>query len=81
MRVSILRVVNSLLAAIDRAAGVPGQQLYFSIKVYYMQLNSLFLGSGFRGMLEGKDYRAVDIIFSIIAAHIDRATETQNEPN
>lgn len=65
--------VGSLLAAIGREAGVPGQHVYFSNKNCSIHLSNVFLNSGVRRMLERKDYCAEDSVFLTIQACIDRA--------
>lgn len=35
------------------------------------QRNGLFLSSGLRGMLEGKDYRILDMIFQFVCGYVD----------
>lgn len=76
--VSILRGLNLLLAAVEREAGVPGLHMDFSRKSCSLQLNVVFLMSGVRGMIERKDYRAVDTLFTILEAYTDRASQFQN---
>lgn len=43
----------------------------------HMHLNKLYTKSELKGMLEGKDYRALDMDFQFVVAFIDRATSTQ----
>lgn len=69
----ILRGVNPLFATIDRNAGVPGLLVNFSSKSSSVQLNGIFLNRDVREMLEGKEYRAVDMILSIMGTYIDCA--------
>lgn len=78
MRASILFGVSSPLAATERQAGISGLYLNCSSKSCSMQCNGFFLNSGVRGMLEGKDCRAVDIIFLFIGASTDRAAAFQS---
>lgn len=44
-----------------------------------MQLNCLFISSGFRGMLDGKDYRALAMVFLDTKSFIDRTTGFQRD--
>lgn len=81
MRVFILRRINSLLSATDPEAAIPVLRAYFSCKDRAMQSNGVFRNIGMRGMLEKNDYRAVDIVFSIIKDYIVRATGFQNDAN
>lgn len=39
------------------------------------ELNEIFLRIGLRGMAEGKDYRAVDEVFTFVAEFIDLSME------
>ena len=53
----------------------------FSKANYSTRLDGLFVEDGVRGMLEGKDYKTVDMILPFIAAFIDRACgEVSNGP-
>lgn len=72
--VCILCAVKSLLEAIDWMAVSPGLHVDFSSIGFSMQLNGFFLNSGVHGMLEGKNFCAVNMIFLIIGAYADRAT-------
>lgn len=75
MRMSILHALDSLLTAIDENDVVSRPLIDISGHGCSTQLNDLLLGSGVRGMLERKDYRAVDMIFSIIEVYINCTTE------
>lgn len=81
MRVSILRDMNSFLASVDREADIPGLHVYFSGNGYSMQLYGLFLNRGVCEMLEGKNYRAVNMVFLNKGAYIDGATRFQYDRN
>lgn len=70
---SILRGVISLLAAIDWDAVFPELHVDFSSRGCSMTLNRFSVNSGVRGMLEWKDYRAVDMVLSIVGGYIDCA--------
>lgn len=50
--------------AIDREAGVPGPRVYVFSKGCYMYLTDHFLSSGVRRLLEGRDDRAGDMVFT-----------------
>lgn len=78
MMVSILYSLNSFLAANDLKAGVLELHVNFSSKNSSVQLNCLFLNINVSRMLEGKDYRAKTIVFSIIETYTDRATDIRN---
>lgn len=79
MRLSIPRGPDSLLVAIDREVDVPGLRADFSSNGFSMLLSCLSLNNSVRKMFVGKDYRAVDMLFSIIEAYYDRATEFQTD--
>lgn len=81
MRVSILYDLNSLLAAIERKAGVIGLHVEISGKGCSTQLNDLFLNSCVRVVLEGKGHRPKNVVFPIIWAYIDCATGFRNDAN
>lgn len=81
MKVLILSDVNALLAAIELDAGVPGIHVDIFSKDCFMQLNGPFLNSGVHEMLKGKDYRAVNTVFSISGEYINRTTDFGNEAN
>lgn len=59
MRLSILRLVIALLAAIPWNGVVTEVHVEFSSRGNSMELIRFFVNIGARGMLEGKDYRAV----------------------
>lgn len=44
------------------------------------QLNGFFRINGLHGMLEGKYYQGVDMVFSFIERYVDRVTEYEHEP-
>ena len=65
-RTPILRACNSLLRAIEEDSTTTSIHVDFSTKETSSALNGLFLESGIRGMLEGKDYRNLDYIFPLL---------------
>lgn len=79
MKATMPHGVNSLLLAFDREAGVPGLRVDISCNSRSMQLNGLFLNSGVFGTLQGKAYRTLDMVLSIIEAYIDRVTGFRND--
>ena len=72
---AIMRGCNNYLRAIQSDSGISSLRVDFSSKNASVTLNGLFLETGIRGMLEGKDYRNVDFVFPFIAAFIDRITQ------
>lgn len=77
-RTALLRACNALLAAIENQFGAPGFHVDFSTKEKSQQLNGLFLNNTIRGMLEGKDFKCLDMVFPFVAAYIDRVTGYQD---
>lgn len=71
VHLSILRGVNSLLATIEKDYFVPGLTIDFSTSEIGQQLNGLFLEQGLRGMLEGRHFKSLDMVFPIVGAFID----------
>lgn len=70
-----------MLAVIEREAGIPGLHVYFSSKNFSMQLDGLFLHSGVRGMVEGRDCRAANMVLPSIEAYIDLGVGFQSDAN
>lgn len=75
LRHVILRGANDILAGMQRDCNVRGFQVDFSSGEKGSGLNGMFRNDGLRGMLEAKDYRAVDMVFPFIAAFIDRCCD------
>ena len=71
---------NAILAEIEKNYSATGLHVDFSKKEKTAQLNGFFLRDGVRGMLEGKNYRAIDLVFPFIAAFVDRALGFQDQP-
>lgn len=76
-KTAILSGCNTLLRAIERDSGVSGLHVDFSGKDASSCLNGIFLQTGLRGMLEGKDYRRLDTVFPFVAAFIDTVTGSE----
>lgn len=81
MRVPFLSGVNSLLAAINRDAIVPGLPVHVCSKGCSMPLWGLVLNRSVRGKLEGNDYLTVDMLSLIMKAYIDLEIGFQNDAN
>lgn len=81
MRVSIQSRVNSSVAATSWDTSIPCLHVDFSSNSCSTQFNSLFLNNGLNGTLQEKDFRAVSMVFPIIAAYTDRETGFQNDAN
>ena len=79
-RMNILRAVNSILATIEKDFGAPGLHIDFSKHERSTQLNGLYVREGLRGMLEGKNYRALDMVFPIIVGFLERCLGFASAP-
>lgn len=73
VRMALLRACNAILAHVEEKYALPGLHVDFAKTGKTTQLNGLFTADGLRGMLEGKDYYAVDMVFPFVAAFIDRS--------
>ena len=73
-KTAILRACNSLLRAVQMDSSTTSMKVDFSTKETSSRLNGIFLETGVRGMLEGKDYRTLDYVFPFVAAFVDRIT-------
>lgn len=80
-KVSILRGNNRLLMKIGRDAGNHGLRFDFSSKNCFIKMIAASLSNGLYEMLERKYYSALDIVFPIIGAYIDRLTWFLNVGN
>lgn len=77
-KIPLLAACNTLLRLIERDSGIAQLHVDFSTKDMSSALNGIFLQTGLRGMLEGKDYRALDHVFPFVAAFIDNVTQSQD---
>ena len=72
---------NAFLALLEKEYPTTCLHVDFSKAKNSTRLDGLFVEDGVRCMLEGKDYKTVDMIFPFIAAFIDRACgEVSNGP-
>jgi len=71
-RIQVLKVCNAILAEVENTYPASGLHVDFSKTEKTSQLNGLFLREGVRGMLEGKNFRAVDMVFPFVLSFIDR---------
>lgn len=78
-KTAILRACNSLLRAIQIDSSTTSMKIDFSTKETSSTLNGIFLETGVRGMLEGKDYKTLDYVFPFVAAFVDRITGCQRD--
>lgn len=76
----LLNGCNSLLTAYQNDFDLRGLRVDFSTNQNSSQLNGFFTSADVKGMLEGKDYSAIDTVFSFIAAFIDHVTESKDNP-
>jgi len=79
-RSNVLKAANAILAEIEKKYPATGIHVDFSKKEKTAQLNGFFLRDGVRGMLEGKNFRSIDLVFPFIASFIDRALGFQGNP-
>ena len=84
IRNSVLRGANAFLALLEKEYPATCLHVDFSKEKKLISigfLDWLFVEDGVRGMLEGKDYKTVDMTFPFIAAFNDRACgEVSNGP-
>jgi len=80
-RSNILKSFNAILAEIEKNYPATGLHVDFSKKEKSAQMNGFYLRDGVRGMLEGKNYRAVDMVFPFLAAFFDRAVGFSQDPS
>ena len=73
-RAAILRACNSLLKVLEEDCDISNLHVDFSVKEASTTLNGLFLETGVKGMLEGKDYKQLDYVFPFVMAFVDRIT-------
>lgn len=65
MHMYILLAVDQMLTEVERESSLPVARLYFLHRRQSLQLNC-FLMMAVRGILEGKNYCPVDVIFTIV---------------
>ena len=81
IRKSVVQWANAFLALLEKEYPTSCLHVEFSKAKTSTRLDGLFVEDRVRGMLEGKDYKTVDMIFPFIAAFIDRACgEVSNGP-
>ena len=78
-RVNVLRGTNSVINTIQRDYNVPGLTIDFSSAEIGAHANGIFLESSIRGILEGKQYRSLDMIFPMVVAFIDTCCDEIEE--
>lgn len=66
--------LNVLLSAFQTKAGTYFQRVDFSRKKPSLELNGLFINRDVKGMLEGKDVKALNVAFLFRDTFIDRAS-------
>ena len=71
VRASVLRGCNTVLSVFQNEYMMPGTRVDFSKKEGSSQLNGIYMTRGLRGMLEGKDYRALDVMFPFVFGYVD----------
>ena len=71
IRTAVLRGCNSVLRYFQTHSVMPGTRIDFSKSYCSSSLNGLYPSTGLRGMLEGKDFKALDTVFPFIFAYVD----------
>lgn len=79
MKNSLLQGCNLILAAIEKEYYVPRLHVDSSKKRTETQLNGLCAVGGLRGMLEGQNYKKVDMVFPFLAGFMKMCTERVEE--
>ena len=79
LRSSILRGCNTILRFFQSHSFMPGTRIDFSKKDCSSQLNGIYTSTGLRGMLEGKDYKALDTVFPFVFAYVDIWLQQETE--
>lgn len=74
------RAVNSIFAALERHLLLPGLGIDFSQRESSLKLNGILLNGGARRILEGKECRAIDMVFPILCGFIDHVTGYAKSP-
>lgn len=67
---------NVLLFGIQRESGTAVVEADFSRRYVSFEVNRLFVNTGVRGLLEGKEYEAVDMMLPFVARFEDGALDT-----
>lgn len=76
VRMTILMGVNKLLSHIQRYSPIPGSRVDFSKGGSSGHEKGLYGSEGkLIGMLEGKDYRNLEMVFPFVGAFLDRACD------
>lgn len=65
---------NNLLAGYNREFSICNLQIHFSSSQQAAKLKGIFIGVRVKGMMEGKEYKAFEMVIPFIAAFIDRGT-------
>ena len=67
-RITILTACNDLLALYQKESYVKDMQFNYTSTEKGNRVNGIFTNDGLRGMLEAKNYRAIDMVFPFVAA-------------
>ena len=73
-RITILTACNDLLALYQKESYVKDMQFNYTSTEKGNRVNGIFTNDGLRGMLEAKNYKAIDMVFPFVAAFIDRCS-------
>lgn len=71
IRNAVLQECNVLHSNSQRESRAPVVEIAFSRRDASSKSNGFFINIGVRGMLEGKSFEAVDMIFRFVAARVD----------
>ena len=72
--ITILTACNDLLALYQKESYVKDMQFNYTSTEKGNRVNGIFTNDGLRGMLEAKNYKAIDMVFPFVAAFIDRCS-------
>lgn len=74
-----MRGCDAVLGFIERYCDMPGVRVDFPKGETSTYLNGLFTNTGLKGMLDRKEYRRFDMLFSVFAGFIYRTTDCAQE--
>eukprot|EP00737_Agarophyton_chilense_P001689 gb/GEZJ01001895.1/.p3 GENE.gb/GEZJ01001895.1/~~gb/GEZJ01001895.1/.p3 ORF type:complete len:178 (+),score=19.70 gb/GEZJ01001895.1/:2858-3391(+) len=72
---SLFKDANNILVDIELHFPAPGLHIDFSTAEKGNSLNGFFTPDGIKGMVEPKEYRALDVVFPFIGAFFDRCCD------
>lgn len=78
MRASMFRAMDSIFPAMKCDLSLLVLQLEDLHKESFIQLNGIIVNDADGGMLDGNDYRAIDMVFPTECGFIDRVLDVQS---